>query len=112
MMEKLPVPVVTSDQDGRIYFANASVATLAGLSSQELRGQSFFDLFSDKNHQGATIADYLRRFSSPNVNQPLLLRCRGKSYEGATQLMDTISPRMLLIVLTSNDFSEPVKRPF
>jgi len=71
MLEKVPVPVITSDQDGVIHFANEAAASVAGLPSGELKGKSFFDLFADKNRQGATIADYLRRFSSPRVEEPL-----------------------------------------
>ena len=103
MMEKLPVPVITSDQDGRIHFANVEAARIAGLSPEELRGHSFFDLFADKNIQGATIADYLRRFSSSHVSQPMNLKCLGKNYLGSTQMIDASRPPLLLIVLILND---------
>jgi PAS domain S-box-containing protein len=105
MLEKLPVSVITSDQDGRIHFANKSAAALVGLSSKDLRGMLFFDLFADKDRQGATIADYLRRFSSPHVEEALLLKCRGTNYMGSTRVLDTSSPILLMIILSRDENS-------
>lgn len=107
ILEKIPVPVITSDQDGRIRFANGAAASVAGLSSPELLGRSFFDLFADKDRQGATIADYLRRFATPHVGQPMALKCRGTRYLGTTQVMGATGQRLLLIILTEEDSRDP-----
>ena len=103
MLEEMPSPEITSDQDGRIHFANRSAAVVAGLSSKELRGMLFFDLFADKDRQGATIADYLRRFSSSHLEKPIFLKCRGTNYLGSTRVIDASSPRLLMIVLSRDD---------
>jgi PAS domain S-box-containing protein len=106
MLEEIPSPVITSDQDGRIYFANRSAAVIAGLSAKELHGMLFFDLFADKDRQGATIADYLRRFSSSHIEEPIFLKCRGTTYLGSTRMIDTSSPRLLMIVLSREDVAD------
>jgi PAS domain S-box-containing protein len=110
ILEKLPIPVITADQDGIIHFANAAASVIAGIPSDKLRGHSFFDIFADKNLQGATIANYLRRFSSHYIEQPLLLKCHGRDYLGATEVLETSNPRVLMIVVTNTDSSESVKR--
>jgi hypothetical protein len=63
----------------------------------------FFDLFADKNRQGATIADYLRRFSSSHIEEPIFLKCRGTHYLGSARMIDNSSPRLLMIVLSRDN---------
>jgi len=104
MLEKLPIPVITSDQDGKIHFANLRAASILGLSSKDLEGKSYFDILADKDRQGATIAAYLRIFQSQSDNNETLLLKRGvKYYTGTTQLLTNLKQSLLMTILMESE---------
>jgi PAS domain S-box-containing protein len=101
-LETLPVPVITSDADGRIQLANKAAADLVRMDPEKLKGASLFDHFADPLLVGATIADYLRRFSVPDVGQPMRLKCGEKTFCGETRRMSFAKNQLLMIILSES----------
>jgi PAS domain-containing protein len=101
MLEKLTLPVITSNNDGRIVFVNRAAMEALGWEGDRDRAISYFDALSPKGVQGELIASYLRRFNPGNAGElpPLNLECRGRRCLGYTRMMASKSPRLLLTML-------------
>jgi len=101
MLEKLMVPVITSNHDGRIVFLNRAALDAFGWGGDHNLETSYFDALSPKGVQGELIASYLRLFDqgSAGVMPPLKLECRGRRCLGHTRMMESKSPRLLLTML-------------
>lgn len=59
LFDALTTPIVVSDADGEISFANRACCALLGRSPEEVRGLSFFTLFARPDHRGKAIEHYL-----------------------------------------------------
>lgn len=103
IVNRFPLPVVISDANGKIRYANQLAVSLLNFDSQMPVNQSFFDLFSPSDKRGATIADYLQRVESGNPTGPLLLEFHGKPIFGHTQRMSAGTPKLLLTILADSE---------
>ena len=101
MLEKLTLPVITSNHDGRINFLNRAAMDALGWGGDHHLAISYFDALAPKGVQGELIASYLRRFDQGNAGEmpPLNLECRGRRCLGYTRMMESKSPRLLLTML-------------
>jgi len=111
ILDNLPVPILISDDDGRIRFVNHSACEILAMPSVEVQGYSFFDLLAPKEFQGATIANYLGRFNSPSIKDPLLLEYRGIKYKGHTQTLESRKKKLLMIALSEISLSPAAQCP-
>jgi PAS domain S-box-containing protein len=66
--QPLQTPIVVSDIDGNIKFANRACCELLGRSVEEIKDANFFAVFSQPDRRGQSIEDYLKRFDQ-NTNQ-------------------------------------------
>jgi len=64
LFDSLQTPVVVSDPDGNITFANRSCCELLGRSLQEVRDTNFFSMFSNPERRGTAIEYYLSCFTA------------------------------------------------
>lgn len=64
LFDSLQTPVVVSDADGNITFANRSCCELLGRSLLEVRDSNFFSLFSNPERRGTAIEYYLSCFTA------------------------------------------------
>ena len=62
LFDSLQTPIVVSDIDGNIKFANRACCELLGRSAEELKDTNFFSVFSQPDRRGQSIEDYLKRF--------------------------------------------------
>jgi PAS domain-containing protein len=101
MLEKLTLPVITSNHDGRIVFLNRAAMDALGWRGDHNLAISYFDALAPKGVQGELIASYLRRFDQGNAGEmpPLNLECCGRRCLGYTRMMESKSPRLLLTML-------------
>ena len=79
LFDSLRTPIVVSDIDGNIKFANHSCCELLGRNTREIKEMNFFSLFSQPDQRGKSIERYLKMFdlqpdknASMIVNIPLL----------------------------------------
>lgn len=109
MLEKLTLPVITSNHDGRITFLNRAAMDALGWEGDHDRAISYFDALAPKGVQGELIASYLRRFEQGNAGElpPLDLECSGRRCRGFTRLMRSKSPRVLMTMLDFEEGSNP-----
>jgi PAS domain S-box-containing protein len=68
LFDSLQTPIVVSDIDGIIKFANRSCCELLGRSAEEIKDTNFFAVFSQPDRRGQSIEDYLKRFDQ-NTNE-------------------------------------------
>ncbi len=68
LFDSLQTPIVVSDIDGNIKFANRACCELLGRSPEEIKDTNFFAVFSQPDRRGQSIEDYLKRFDE-NANQ-------------------------------------------
>ena len=68
LFDSLQTPIVVSDIDGSIRFANRACCELLGRSAEELKDTNFFAVFSQPDRRGQSIEDYLKRFDQ-DANQ-------------------------------------------
>jgi PAS domain S-box-containing protein len=67
LFDSLQTPIVVSDIDGNIKFANRACCELLGRSAEEIKDTNFFSVFSQPDRRGQSIEDYLKRFD-PDAN--------------------------------------------
>ena len=67
LFDSLQTPIVVSDIDGIIKFANRACCELLGRSAEEIKDTNFFAVFSQPDRRGQSIEDYLKRFDQ-NTN--------------------------------------------
>jgi len=99
LFDALQTPIVVSDIDGNIKFANRSGCELLERSAEELKDTNFFSVFSQPDRRGQSIEDYLKRFdpdanpsasmsvSIQNGNERKLLRANCVSMQWDHQLL-------------------------
>lgn len=68
LFDSLHTPIVVSDIDGNIKFANRACCELLGCSQEEIEAANFFAVFSQPDRRGQSIEDYLKRFDQ-DANQ-------------------------------------------
>lgn len=64
LFDSLKTPIVVSDVDGNINFANRSCCELLGRSPEEMKDTSFFSVFTQPDQRGQSIERYLKFFES------------------------------------------------
>jgi PAS domain-containing protein len=103
LLEKLPVPVITSDRNGVVKFMNHSMAQLLGRDGGR-DGATFFDLLAPRGRQGETISSYLSRFSSrsKNSDSTIQVQIHGQEYLARTRLMESSVPQIMVSVIEEN----------
>ncbi len=99
IVSRLPVPVITSDFNGNIRYANIHAIRLLGLKSQTPSGVSYFDLLAPKDRHGEFIVEYFKRMEGQLINSPFTLEHDGLPFIGSTQLLANKSPRLMLTIL-------------
>jgi len=62
LFDSLQTPIVVSDIDGNIKFANRACCEMLGRSSEEIKDTNFFSVFSQPDRRGQSIEDYLKFF--------------------------------------------------
>ena len=62
LFDSLQTPIVVSDIDGNIKFANRACCEVLGRSAEEIKDTNFFSVFSQPDRRGQSIEDYLNRF--------------------------------------------------
>jgi PAS domain S-box-containing protein len=72
LFDSLQKPVVVSDADGNVIFANRACCTLLGRSFREVQDSNFFSLFSNPEHRGTAIEYYLSFFGLKSPENPEL----------------------------------------
>jgi PAS domain-containing protein len=64
VLEKMPVPIIVSDESGTITFINDQASELLGVSIQEAPGHSYFSFLANQSSKGQSIQRYLQIFDS------------------------------------------------
>ena len=72
LFDSLQTPIVVSDIDGNIKFANRACCELLGRSAEEIKDTNFFSVFSQSDRRGQSIEDYLKRFD-PDANPSAIM---------------------------------------
>ncbi|MFM8717067.1 MAG: PAS domain-containing protein [Spartobacteria bacterium] len=62
VFDALKTPVVVSDVDGNVNFVNRACCELLGRDAAELKGTSFFSIFTQPDQRGQSIERYLKFF--------------------------------------------------
>jgi|GEM_PF-931091 len=104
MLEKLPWPILTSNHNGNILYANEAAKFLIPELNVLTGNRSFFDLLAPKHHQGKIIANYLHRLENGPNNDALELEVQGTPVKGFTKKLNWIGETVLLTVLTQESF--------
>ncbi len=95
----LPLPVITSDFNGNIRYANIHAVRLLGLKSQKPSGESYFDLLAPKGRHGEFIAEYFKRMDGQLIKTPFILEHDGLPLTGVTQVMEARAPKLMITFL-------------
>lgn len=82
LFDSLKTPIVVSDIDGNILFANKACCRLLGSGSREITDSSFFTAFSQPDQRGKAIERYLRFFEGPDGgSSSMVVSIQGNSSE-------------------------------
>jgi hypothetical protein len=92
----VPLPVITSDFNGNIRYANTQAMSLLNLSSHVPINASYFDLLAPKDQHGPFIAEYFKRMDGRCHEQPLAVECNEISMSASTRVMAFGPPKLLL----------------
>lgn len=78
LFDSLGTPIVVSDEDGKINFANRACCEMLGRPVEGVLGMSFFALFAHPDRQGKAIEHYLELLSSESgTGADMTLTVRG-----------------------------------
>lgn len=64
LFDSLKTPIVVSDIDGNINFANQACCEVLGRSAEEIKDTNFFSVFSQPDQRGQSIDRYLKLFNN------------------------------------------------
>lgn len=82
LFDSLKTPIVVSDIDGNIRFANRACCELLGRSAEKIKDTNFFAVFSRPDRRGQSIEDYLKRFDQDaNQSAPMSVSIQNASGE-------------------------------
>lgn len=73
VLEKMPVPIIVSDESGTINFINDKASELLGVSTDDAPGHSYFSFLANQSEKGKNIQRYLQIFDS-DTDEGLKLR--------------------------------------
>lgn len=99
LFDSLRTPIVVSDHDGNITFANRACCELLGCSLQEAKDSTFFSLFSHPDHRGKSIEAYLGYFEgAPQGSMDMVLSVRGtgKNVKAVGSVLEIDGSRLLV----------------
>jgi len=85
LFDSLQTPIVVSDIDGNIKFANRACCELLGRSVEEIKDTNFFSVFSQPDRRGKSIEDYLKRFDQ-EANQSTSMSVSIQNADGGKML--------------------------
>lgn len=71
LFDSLKTPIVVSDADGNMTFANRACCDLLGLSATEIKDTNFCSVFTQPGQRGRGIENYLKLFDRP-VDEPFV----------------------------------------
>jgi PAS domain S-box-containing protein len=72
LFDSLKTPILVSDNDGNINFANRACCELLDRGAEEIKDTNFFSVFSQPDQRGQSIERYLKLFEK-DVNQSSLM---------------------------------------
>jgi len=75
LFDSLNTPIVVSDADGNMTFANRAYGDLLGRSPTEIKDTNFCSVFTQPGQRGRAIENYLKLFDRP-VDEPLVMTFR------------------------------------
>jgi PAS domain S-box-containing protein len=82
LFDSLKTPIVVSDVDGNINFANRSCCELLGRNAEEIKDASFFSIFTEPDQRGQSIERYLKFFElNPGEDSPMTVSVQNGSGE-------------------------------
>jgi PAS domain S-box-containing protein len=99
LFDSIRTPIVVSDVDGNINFANLACCELLGTSLQDIKDSTFFSLFAHPEQRGKSIEQYLAHFeNSPDGAIEMTLSIRGseRSFKSVGSIME-LDGRKLLV---------------
>ncbi len=100
ILENIPWPILTSDQNGKVLYWNASAAILLPELIKSEGLLNYFDLLVPPEFHGRTITEYLKRIEkNDQENTPLKLSVRGVPHKGHTRVIEQEHKRVLLTIL-------------
>jgi PAS domain S-box-containing protein len=101
LFDSLKTPLVVSDIDGNINFANRACCELLGREAAEIKAANFFALFSQPDQRGQSIEHYLQLFAmDPRAQQKIKVNARSGSDAKSIQATCSVLPmdgRTLLV---------------
>lgn len=104
VFEALKTPIVVSDADGDISFANRACCHLLGRSERELKDVPFFYVFTQPAVRGKAIESYLKMLELPpghGAKTTVSVREKGieKTYNATCSVLEMEKRKMLLTQL-------------
>jgi PAS domain S-box-containing protein len=101
LFDALKMPIVVSDVDGNINFANRASCELLNRSFEQVRDANFFTVFTQPDQRGKSIERYLKMFEmQPVENASMTISVQGQSVEMQIKATCSIFPwdnRKLLV---------------
>ena len=80
LIDSLRTPIVVSDADGNMTFANRACCDLLGRSATEIKDTNFLSVFTQPSQRGRAIENYLQLFERPvDVSFVMTFRIPGES---------------------------------
>jgi PAS domain S-box-containing protein len=108
LFDKLGSPIVISDADGNITFANRACCELVGLGRREMMASTFSSLFSHPESRGRSIEQYLALFDPQQPPRSRLhLAVRGQEgyadLTGSCTMLDVNGTKLLVTQLERDE---------
>lgn len=110
ILENLPWPILTSDQNGKILYWNGPAESLLPELILSEDGFNYFDLLAPPEFHGRTITEYLKRLESIHHEEPLKLSVKGRPFKGNTQMIEWTHQKVLLTILSEGEMTPPAIR--
>lgn len=104
ILDALAAPVVVSDNDGNINFANRACCQLLGRGFSELKDMNFFAVFASGEERGKAVERYLKLFESSDSSEAKMRLTVGsasatESFDATCSILEHSGRKMLLCQL-------------
>jgi len=100
ILSLVPEPILTSDINGKIRYANRTTIAILGLPMNLEKCASYFDLLAPRAKKGATIARYLKNIESPKSGHEVIeLEINGTPVKAMTRRLKTNHEAFLMTML-------------
>lgn len=100
ILNVLPGAILTSDENGTIFYANRHARNLLGIGEDDALHKNYFELLTPQNSDGVTIKNYMQCFHTGSIGKKIPLEIgQSTPVTAHTKLLRSKKPPLLMTMI-------------